>query len=71
MDDLELHLFTCEIYECYETNCDFKVKTISEIKRHIRGTHEAGTFIHLKMNRININKVDSKGYGVSIESDED
>ena len=71
LDDLELHLFTCEMYECYETNCEFKVKTLSEIKHHIRGRHEAGTFLHLKMNRINTNKVESKGYGVSKDSDED
>ena len=64
LDDLELHLFTWEMYEFFETNCDFSVKTISEIKQHIRGRNEAGTFIHLKMSRINAKTVDSKGYGV-------
>ena len=71
LEDLELHLFTCERYECYQTKCHFNVQTIREIKDHIREKHEAGSFIHLKMNRKNFIEVDTKGYAVSTESEED
>ena len=61
----------CERYECHQKECNFNSKTISEIKNHIREKHEEGTFIHIKMNRKNFIEVDSKGYTVSTESDED
>ena len=51
LEDLELHLFTCERYECHQKECNFNSQTISEIKNHIREKHEEGSFIHLKMNR--------------------
>ena len=36
-EDLEIHLFTCEIYSC--ENCDFVVKSLKEIKTHIANKH--------------------------------
>ena len=71
LDDLDVHLFTCEVYECYETKCEFKVKTLNEIKNHIRVKHEEGTFIHLELSRKNYIEVDSKGHQVFAKSDED
>ena len=59
------------MYECHETKCEYKVKTLKEIKNHIRNTHEEGTFMHLKMSRKNFTEVDSKGYPVFTNSDED
>ena len=33
LENLEMHLFTCEIYEC--NNCKSREKTLSDVKTHI------------------------------------
>ena len=57
LEDLETHLFLCEIYKC--SGCDVKVKTLSEIRSHIRNDHENSSFERIKMNRNKKTKTDS------------
>ena len=63
-EDLEVHLFTCEIYVCRKR--EFKAKTISEVKLHtesMHGTDKDHFLHHIKMDRNNVNEVsDSKHY---------
>ena len=62
-EDLETHLFLCEIYKCKKGfSCDVKVKTISEIRNHIRSDHGQSSFEHIKMRRNNYNEVSEKLY---------
>ena len=54
IQNLEIHLKTCEAYECnYYTGCDKRYQTISEVKKHFVDKHkrEQGTFIHMKIDR--------------------
>ena len=47
---LELHLVTCEVYECGK--CFIRVKNLSEMKKHIKEEHEDGKYLHhLKIDR--------------------
>ena len=47
---LELHLVTCEVYECGK--CFIRVKNLSEMKKHIKKEHEDGKYLHhLKIDR--------------------
>ena len=63
-EDLEVHLFTCEIFICRKR--DFKAKTINEVKSHTENMHgiDKDHFLHhIKMDRNNANEVsDSKHY---------
>ena len=48
LSDLELHLRTCEVYEC--TNCWKKGKHLHEIKKHVMEDHEnCKTINHIKI----------------------
>ena len=59
LEMLELHLVTCEMYEC--NDCYIRVKHLSEIKEHLQKEHEQGKYLnHLKMDRNDANKVDFK-----------
>ena len=52
LEDLEIHLSGCEIYKCASNDdleCDYKVKTLSEIRNHIKKEHKWGYFKHVKM----------------------
>ena len=53
LEELELHLFTCEIYECYK--CELRVKKLSDMKRHKDENHvNFGVWItHAKLDRKN------------------
>ena len=58
----------CEIYKC--SGCDVKVKTVSEIRSHIRNDHDNSSFEHIQMNRNKNNKVWEKHcFYDSIEED--
>ena len=37
MENLDLHLFTCELYRC--ENCSFECNQLSDIKTHINNMH--------------------------------
>ena len=57
---LERHLAGCEIYKCASNDdleCDYKVKTLSEIRNHIKKEHKWGYFKHVKMKRNDHNEV--------------
>ena len=70
LDNLELHIFTCETFTCRK--CEFKAKTLGDIKSHILDTHEyGGFFLHLKMNRENYNEVDDNDHWVTAKSEEE
>ena len=52
LDDVEIHLNTCEVHECALVECLIRLKTLSEMKKHKTGEHEDGIAIHhLKMDR--------------------
>ena len=62
-EDLEIHLFTCEIYTC--ENCDFVGESLKEIKTHIvdnHGNEDFRDFLHLKMDRKNFTQVKVNSY---------
>ena len=51
-ENLETHLFTCEIYKC--NSCSKTFKSLPDIKGHISEEHKENTVIlHSKMNRDN------------------
>ena len=57
-EQLEIHLFTCEIFKC--RYCEFSEKNLSEFKRHTVKEHSPGQFhtlFHYKMDRTNQNEV--------------
>ena len=73
-DELELHLFTYEVYSCQEFI--FKVKTLKELKQHMDDSHyKSGYFEHLIMhiakpnevsaNLISITSVQFQYFGIS------
>ena len=62
-DDLEVHLFTCEMYKC--GRCDYKENSISKIKKHTKKKHGIRTnktLQHVKMDRNNPSEVSDKTY---------
>ena len=62
LGDLEIHLRTCEIYEC--TNCEFVAKQISEMKRHVKQNLECSdcNMFHVKIDRSNEQEASFKEY---------
>ena len=39
LEVLEIHQVTCEVYQCGNSDCKERVKTISEIKKHLAEVH--------------------------------
>ena len=63
--NLEIHLNTCEMFQCDKNECNKRFKTIKEIKEHIKKEHKDygyGYLDHLKLDRNNCNKVTEKPY---------
>jgi hypothetical protein len=58
LQTLETHLFTCEIYMCYD--CDKRFKGLFVINKHIREEHERLSIYHIKMDRIDENEICSR-----------
>ena len=57
---LEIHLAGCEIYKCASNDdleCDYKVKTLSEIRKHIKNEHKRGYFKHVQIKRNDPNEL--------------
>ena len=49
-EDLDIHLTTCKVYECYK--CEYIHKRLSELKTHCKTKHTGNVAIlHVKMNR--------------------
>jgi hypothetical protein len=64
LNKLEMHLNTCEVYEC--GSCNIRNTSISEIKKHIQKEHDESTKIwYLKLDRNNSSEVSSKSYKLS------
>ena len=62
--DLEIHLKTCEIYQCGK--CLVRDKNLSEMKKHIQKTHKYETEIgYLKMDRNSESEVSQNFYSLS------
>ena len=63
LEMLNLHLKTCESYECYR--CNIRVYTISDIKEHIKNKHDSEyiTITHGKLDRKDENYVKQTDYG--------
>ena len=53
LDNLEIHLKTCEIYECED--CEYVSKQLSGIKQHISEIQKCSSsnILHIKMDRNN------------------
>ena len=62
LENLEIHLSTCEIYDC--AGCHFRVKTISEMKEHVNDEHENRNvkILHGKQDRKNCEEISSTEY---------
>ena len=56
LENLEMHLSTCETYKCII--CDLDFTNLSEIKKHFSQKHEP----HVKENRDNIDAFDGNHY---------
>ena len=56
-ENLEIHLSTCEIYDC--DVCYFRVQQISEIKAHVNEKHESINvkIVHGKQSRQNCEEI--------------
>ena len=64
-EDLEIHLSTCEMYECDSFSCYLRGKNLSEMKKHIEEKHETSSFLnHLKIDRNEKFNVTSKSYSL-------
>ena len=64
-EDLETHLRTCEMYECGRYSCWLRVKSLSDMKKHIEEKHTTSTSLHhLKIDREKEFSVTSKFYYV-------
>ena len=61
-DNLNLHIKTCEIYECNE--CEHVSNNISSIKKHMKSNNDCsiGTIHHVKISRYSDNEADQKEY---------
>ena len=62
LETLNLHLTTCECYECY--SCKIRVFTISDIKEHIKEKHDSEyvNIYHGKLDRKDENYVKQTSY---------
>ena len=64
LENLNIHLSTCEMYKCED--CDLRLKSLSEIKKHVETKHfkyrHCKTIIHLKQNRSDPDAIDEKPY---------
>ena len=64
-EDLETHLRTCEMYQCGRYSCWLRVKSLSDMKKHIEEKHTTSTSLHhLKIDREKEFSVTSKIYYV-------
>ena len=64
ISELEIHLKTCEIYQC--GSCYSRDKNLSEMKKHVQDTHTPSTGIgYLKMDRNNECEVSPTYYSLS------
>ena len=62
-EDVDIHLKTCEIYEC--SSCWLREKNMSDMKNHIREKHYSSTKLnHLKIERENNFEVNSTSYNL-------
>ena len=58
---LEIHQATCEVYQCGDSDCKERVKTISEIKKHLAEVHgHPMQVVHLKIDREDPQEINSK-----------
>ena len=61
LETLDMHLFTCEIYQCEE--CEKRFKNIKDIKEHLTNEHGAyTTLIHAKQSRADNDEIDMVEY---------
>ena len=62
LETLNLHLITCEIYEC--NKCEHVVKKISSIKKHMHISKDcnSSTIHHVKIDRNDNEEADNKEY---------
>ena len=67
LEQLDIHIFSCEIYQCDE--CKKKFRSISDIKKHIKEmkyntlySDGYGYIHHLKIDRNNSNEDSDKMY---------
>ena len=64
LNNLQIHLNTCEIYECGD--CYIRYQTLCELKKHITDEHEGSTkILQSKMDGNIINEVCTKPYNLS------
>ena len=63
ISDLEIHLKTCEIYQC--GSCYIRDKNLSEMKKHVQETHSSTDIGYLKMDRNNESEVNQTDYSLS------
>ena len=54
-ENIEMHLSTCELFECDNPFCEFICKSLTDMKKHIRekDEQEKGYASHFKLDRNN------------------
>ena len=63
LESLELHLVTCQIYEC--KHCGERYKSISDIKKHMAEKHRKNEYmriLHAKQDISNSDEINCKTY---------
>ena len=60
LETLETHLFTCELFICY--NCDKRFNTLGDIKKHIEETYKRARLSHIKLDRNDPNEISDVTY---------
>ena len=60
LEGLEVHLTTCEIYECVK--CEFVAKQLSVMKKHVKDECKSSTIFHIKIDRNNALEANYKEY---------
>ena len=64
LENLDIHLKSCEVYECQ--GCDQRFCSLTDVKLHIEEEHGKETsLLHLKMNRAFDKFVDVNKYSFS------
>ena len=62
LEALDMHLFTCEIYQCEE--CEKRFKNITDMKEHFTNEHGDlySTLIHAKQSQADHDEIDMVEY---------
>ena len=58
-ENIEMHLTTCELFECDKPFCEFRCKNLTDMKKHVHEKYkqENGYVSHFKLDRNKTNEI--------------